>query len=212
MEIPMGGFTFREMLLNSWPIVSVLTIMSVVSLTVILDRFSALRRAQLNAAALTANLVKIIKAHGMAAALEYCQRFSQPAAKVMAAIIIRGGERDEQERAGQYALQAEINRLESYVPILGTVGSTAPFIGLLGTVLGIIKAFQDIAINAGAGPEIVSAGIAEALIATAFGLLVAIPAVMFYNYCVHKIQRITQEIDLAAYEIIEQISGTGNAQ
>ncbi len=202
----MGGFTFREMLLNSWPIVSVLVVMSIISLTVILDRFTVLRRARLNAMALAANLVKIIKAQGAGAALEYCQRFSQPAAKVMEAIIIRGGARDDRERAGQYALQTEINRLEAYVQILGTIGSTAPFVGLLGTVMGIIKAFQDIAINAGAGPEIVSAGISEALITTAFGLLVAIPAVMFYNYCVNKVQRLTQEIDLATYEVIEQLS------
>jgi len=209
----MGGFTLREMLLNSWPIVSVLAIMSIVSLTVILDRFSILRRARLNAFVLAANLGKILKAHGADAALEYCQRFSQPAAKVMTAIIIRGGGREDQERAGQYALQTEINRLEAYVPILGTIGSTAPFVGLLGTVLGIIKSFQDIAIHSGAGPEIVSAGLSEALVATAFGLMVAIPAVIFYNYCVNKIQRMTQEIDLATYEIIEQLSGqTGNQQ
>lgn len=207
----MGGFTFREMLLNSWPIVSILLIMSVVSLTVILDRFTVLRRARLNAKGLAGNLVKIIRAQGAAAALEYCQRFSQPAARVMAAVIIHGGGRQERERAGQYALQAEINRMEAYVPILGTVGATAPFVGLLGTVLGIIKAFQDIAINAGAGPEIVSAGIAEALIATAFGLMVAIPAVMFYNYCVNTIQRMTQEIDLAAYEVIEEMENRGRA-
>ncbi|MDD5483863.1 MAG: MotA/TolQ/ExbB proton channel family protein [Kiritimatiellae bacterium] len=206
----MGGFTFREMLLNSWPIISVLAIMSVISLTIILDRFSVLRRARLNAAALAANLLKITRSHGLPAALEYCRRFSQPAANVMAAVIMRGGGREAMERAGQHALQAEINRLETYVPILGTVGSTAPFIGLLGTVLGIIKSFQDIAIHSGGGPEVVSAGIAEALIATAFGLLVAIPAVMFYNYCVHKIQRMTQEIDLAAYEIIEELQRTGN--
>lgn len=207
----MGGFTFREMLLNSWPIISILVVMSIISLTVILDRFTALRRAQLNAAAFGANLAKIIKAHGLGAALEYCRRFSQPLAKVMAEIIMCAGGRASKERIGQHALQTEINRLEAYVPILGTVGSTAPFIGLLGTVLGIIKSFQDIAIHAGAGPEIVSAGIAEALIATAFGLMVAIPAVMFYNYCVHKIQRLTQEIDLAAFEIIDQLSGTESA-
>ncbi len=208
----MGGFGFRDMLLNSWPIISVLAVMSIISLTVILDRFTVLRRARLNAAALAANLGKLLKSHGAAAALEYSNRFSQPAAKVMAAVLLCGGGRESKERAAQHALQAEINRLESYVPILGTIGSTAPFVGLLGTVLGIIKSFQDIAVNAGGGPEIVSAGIAEALIATAFGLMVAIPAVIFYNYCVQRIQRMTQEIDIAAFEVIEQLSGTGNAQ
>ena len=86
----MGGFTFREMLLNSWPIISVLGIMSIISLTVILDRFTVLRRARLNAMGLAGNLLKILKANGSAEAVEYCQRFSQPAAKVMEAIIIHG--------------------------------------------------------------------------------------------------------------------------
>ena len=72
--------------------------------------------------------------------------------------------------------------------------------------MGIIKAFQSIAMNVGAGPEIVSAGIAEALITTAFGLLVAIPAVIFYNYCVRTIQRMAQEIDIASYMVIEALS------
>lgn len=208
----MGGFTFREMLLNSWPVMSVLVIMSVISLTVILDRFTILRRARLNAAGFAGNLAKILTSHGLNAGLEYCRRFSKPLARVMAIIIIREGGREVKERAAQHALQAEINRLEAYVPILGTIGSIAPFVGLLGTVLGIIKAFQDIAIHAGAGPEVVSAGIAEALIATAFGLIVAIPAVMFYNYCVQRIQRLTQEIDLAAYEIIDLLSGAEKPQ
>jgi biopolymer transport protein ExbB/TolQ len=204
----MGGFTFREMLLTSWPIITILVIMSIVSLTVILDRFALLRRVRLNTTLFTANLKKIIQTHGLSAAFDYCRRFSQPVARVMASIITAGGDRETKERAAQHALQAEINRLEAYVPVLGTVGSTAPFVGLLGTVLGIIKSFQDIAIHSGAGPEVVSAGIAEALIATAFGLIVAIPAVMFYNYFVHKIQRLAQEIDLATFELIELLSDT----
>ena len=96
--------------------------------------------------------------------------------------------------------------LEKYVPILGTIAGTAPFVGLLGTVIGIIKAFHDISVNVGGGPEVVSAGIAEALITTAFGLVVAIPAVMAFNYFIHKVQKVAEEIDLAAYELIERLS------
>jgi len=203
----MGGFALREMLINSWPILSVLLIMSVISLTIILDRITTLHRARLNARAFVAGLIKIIREQGAARAAEYCQRVPKPVAIVAARILLQAGDREARERAGRYALQAQINRLESYVSVLGTIGSTAPFVGLLGTVTGIIKAFQALAIDAGAGPEVVSAGVAEALITTAFGLIVAIPAVMFYNYCVRQIEIFTQDIDLAMYDLIETFSG-----
>ena len=75
-----------------------------------------------------------------------------------------------------------------HVNFLGSVGSNAPFIGLLGTVLGILKSFADLAVASGRGPHVVMAGISEALIATAVGLVVAIPAVVFYNICKTRIQ------------------------
>ncbi len=202
----MHGFMLREMLLNGWPVLSVLLIMSVVSLTVILDRVTTLRRAQCQALPFIAELLRIIREQGLERAIAYCQRLSKPVAAVAAKILLQPGDRAARERAGRYALQEQINRLESFVAILGTIGSTAPFVGLFGTVIGVIKAFQDIAMSAGAGPEVVSAGIAEALIATAFGLLVAIPAVMFYNYCIRRIETLAQDIDRAAYELIEALS------
>lgn len=72
-------------------------------------------------------------------------------------------------------------KLERFVSILGTIGSNAPFVGLLGTVLGIIRAFHEMSTSGIAGMENMSGGIAEALVATAIGLLVAIPAVVFFN-------------------------------
>lgn len=202
----MSGFMFQEMIAHGWPILSILLIMSVISVTVILDRITTLRRARLNAPDFVAVVIRMIREQGTAQAVEYCRRIPKPVAAVAARILLQTGNREARERAGRYALQAQINRLESFVSILGTIGSTAPFVGLFGTVMGIIRAFQDIAVNVGAGPEVVSAGIAEALIATAFGLLVAIPAVMFYNYCVRKIETLTQEIDLAMYDLIEALA------
>ena len=81
-------------------------------------------------------------------------------------------------------------RMERYLMILGTMGNNAPFIGLFGTVLGIIKAFHDLAASGGGsgGATAVMAGIAEALVATAMGLLVAIPAVIAYNYFNKKVK------------------------
>lgn len=79
--------------------------------------------------------------------------------------------------------------LEKNLLVLGTLGNNAPFIGLFGTVLGIIKAFNDLAIAGTSGPSIVMRGVSEALVATAVGLLIAIPAVAFYNYFQGRIKR-----------------------
>lgn len=85
-------------------------------------------------------------------------------------------------RALERQSQRESATLKKGLPVLATVGSTAPFVGLLGTVMGIVNAFQSMAQSGSGGLGTVSAGIAEALITTAFGLIVAIPAVMLYNY------------------------------
>jgi biopolymer transport protein ExbB len=82
--------------------------------------------------------------------------------------------------------------LERRLSFLGTLGANAPFIGLFGTVLGIIHAFKDLALTEGGGGPAVMAGIAEALVATAVGLLVAIPAVMMYNFF-HRRLHVVQE-------------------
>ncbi len=97
------------------------------------------------------------------------------------------------------------NVVERGMNFLGTVGSNAPFIGLFGTVLGIIKAFHDLSQNAAGGIGVVMAGIADALIATAVGLLVAIPAVVAYNFFQAKVNNTMENIeriaDLLAVEI-----------
>ncbi len=86
--------------------------------------------------------------------------------------------------------------LEKHLGFLATIGSNAPYIGLLGTVLGIMKAFNDLAQNTEAGQQTVMAGISLALVATAAGLFVAIPAVMSYNYFLKKVKSILLNLDL----------------
>ena len=89
-------------------------------------------------------------------------------------------------------IRAQVSGLSHFVTALGTIGSVAPFVGLFGTVVGIIHAFKAISDNAGGGPAVVANGIAEALITTALGLFVAIPAVVAYNAFTNKIGRITE--------------------
>ena len=86
---------------------------------------------------------------------------------------------------------------------LATIGATAPFVGLLGTVVGIITAFQGIAATGSGGLGAVSAGISEALVETALGLVVAIPAVWFYNYLTGRIEYFNVEMDNSSSEMVD---------
>lgn len=99
------------------------------------------------------------------------------------------------ERALRRASTSEITHLESMVPFLATTGSTAPFVGLFGTVIGIMISFMKITAEGSAGMEVVSQGISEALIATAIGLLAAIPAVIAYNYFLRQIRVLSSEME-----------------
>ncbi len=101
---------------------------------------------------------------------------------------------DNLERSIRKAVETEVSDLESRLPILATTGSTGPFIGLFGTVWGIMGSFQQIGRTGSASLAAVAPGISEALITTAIGLAAAIPAVVLYNYFVSQIRR--QEISL----------------
>jgi len=110
---------------------------------------------------------------------------------------------DTVRRAIQRAAALTASDLKRMVPALATVGSTAPFVGLLGTVVGIINAFTGIATTGSGGLGAVSAGIAEALVETALGLVVAIPAVWFYNYLTGRIEYFNVEMDNSSSELVD---------
>jgi biopolymer transport protein ExbB len=191
-------------MMHGWPVLSVLLIVSIISMTIILERWILLRNARLNPRAFVARILDLLESGSASKALQLCDQYPQPIAKVVSEVLLQPGGREDKERAMRHAIQEQIFHLEQRIPFLGTIGSTAPFIGLLGTVAGIIKSFRDIAMNAGGGPDVVSAGIAEALVTTAFGLLVAIPAVMFYNYFINSIRRLSEDLELSVYYLIEK--------
>ena len=105
------------------------------------------------------------------------------------------GDIENVERALRRASITEVTHLESMVPFLATTGSTAPFVGLFGTVIGIMISFMQISATGAAGMDVVSQGISEALIATAIGLMAAIPAVIAYNYFLRRIRVLSSEME-----------------
>jgi biopolymer transport protein TolQ len=114
-------------------------------------------------------------------------------------------ERAYLERVVGHIMQGQISRQEAYLPFLATTGNVTPFIGLLGTVLGIIDAFQEIGKLGTASIAAVAPGVAEALIATAAGLLTAIPAVIAYNYFLTRIRKSVFRAESFSIELLNAL-------
>jgi biopolymer transport protein TolQ len=110
------------------------------------------------------------------------------------------------ERTAGHLSHSQLSRLESYLPFLATTGNITPFIGLLGTVMGIIDAFREIGAQGTASIAAVAPGVAEALIATAAGLFTAIPAVIAYNYFLSRIRRTAFRLDTVTIELMTSLS------
>jgi len=110
------------------------------------------------------------------------------------------------ERAASHLAQSQLSRLETYLPFLATTGNITPFVGLLGTVMGIIDAFREIGTQGTASISAVAPGVAEALVATAAGLFAAIPAVIAYNYFLSRIRRTAFRLDSVTIEILSSFS------
>jgi biopolymer transport protein ExbB len=162
-----------------------LILMSIISVTVVLERLWSLKNISSMTLRVTESLVEPIKKGQRDLAIAICKQNSQcPAGRIFLNVLEREGSQ-RLETANAFAAEAmfeETQKLRKHLWILGTVASSAPFIGLLGTVVGIIKSFESMAIAGTGGFAVVAAGISEALVATALGLAVAIVAVIFYNY------------------------------
>lgn len=116
-------------------------------------------------------------------------------------------ERRYLEQVVRYLVQDQITRQETYLPFLATTGNITPFIGLLGTVVGVIHAFQRIGVEGTASIAAVAPGVSEALVATAAGLFAAIPAVVGYNYYLSRIRRITFGVEAFGIEFLNALEG-----
>jgi biopolymer transport protein TolQ len=109
------------------------------------------------------------------------------------------------ERTAAHVSDSQLSNLESYLPFLATTGNITPFVGLLGTVMGIIDAFREIGLQGTASIAAVAPGVAEALVATAAGLFTAIPAVIAYNYFLTRIRRTTFRLDAVTVELLASL-------
>lgn len=175
----------------------ILLIMSVLSVGMIFERSFALRRVSAESARVRRKIKAALQGNSVEDFEDIARDPSSLEGKA-ASYALRhmrdSGSKGVEELFNTFAL-SERPDLERFLNFLATVGSNAPYIGLFGTVLGIMKAFQDLASAPEAGQQTVMAGISIALIATATGLFVAIPAVIFYNYYSKKVKGILQSLE-----------------
>ncbi len=167
-----------------WLLVS----LSVISLAICLERLWYFRRHSVQKATLLADMQALLRER---AGAELDQGLAPPSHDVAA--------------AAEGAKAREKLRLERNLSFLATLGSNAPFVGLFGTVLGIIKAFHDLAGSQGGGPSVVMSGISEALVATAVGLLVAIPAVVAFNYFNRRVRAFMCKVEWTAHLAVDEL-------
>jgi biopolymer transport protein ExbB/biopolymer transport protein TolQ len=195
-------------------VVVVLLIMSVYSIWVMVERFIVFQKAKNQSLKLLGALSNLLTRSDYGQAIEVTKKFkSSHLAKVIAAGLLEfeASRRDKRSADPEVAIEAArqgmdrtamitVAEMKENLGALATIGATAPFVGLFGTVMGIVHAFEKMA-TSGGGIASVSAGIAEALITTAFGLFVAIPAVWAYNYFQNRVDRFTVEMSNSGSEM-----------
>lgn len=198
-------------------IIFTLAIMSVWSLTIMFQKWWTIRRAQAETKKFAPEFSQFLEEDNLTEAIKLAEGYKKShVARVLGnalsevkPLIMDGSvtvaDINSAERAVEREMLMTIVDLKRGLGVLATTGATAPFVGLLGTTMGIVNAFTGMASSGSGGLSAISAGIAEALITTAFGLLVAIPAVWMFNYFSTKIDNLTAEMTYTSKEMIDYL-------
>ena len=198
------GFT----LLGSEWVLWVLIGLSLLSVTIMVERGIFLGAGRVDFEALAQELLGFLKEGNAAGARKALVGQRAPESQVAAAGLEQYERGSEAMSEAMASVKSRLRLdLERNLGVLGTLGNNAPFIGLFGTVLGIIKAFADLAHNQTGGAAAVMSGISEALVATAVGLMVAIPAVIAYNYFQGRIRASLGRVDAVAHLLLSAVAG-----
>jgi biopolymer transport protein ExbB len=202
------GLSVLDMIQTGWIATYPLILFSVVTLSIVLERVWSLRNLVSGTLSLAHTICPPLERGDFKGALQTTEgEAATPAGRIFADVLAR-----HQSESMEYLSDLtedkrfeELEALKGPLWVLGTIGSSAPFIGLFGTVVGIVKAFHNMAIMGSGGFSVVAAGISEALIATALGLVVAIIAVIFYNYFQTRIERVESALTIASNRVLDAI-------
>jgi biopolymer transport protein ExbB/TolQ len=195
--------TISNLIRDEWAILSLLLVWSIAGLTIICERIYSLWKVLPKSEMFKAQVIEAIEAGDLPKAQALCETSNDPLAVVYGRgfkVFAKTPHKTTEAVMSQRTVA--IGTFKRYLWALGTVGSSAPFVGLFGTVVGILKAFQSMSVAGTGGFKVVSQGIAAALVATAAGLLVAIYAIIAYNYFVARVGAIAIEYKVFCEEFL----------
>ncbi len=181
---------------------------SIVALGVFLERLWSLRKKKVIPQEFLMEIVDMVAKGKIGEAITYCKRSDASIAHIAYAGIENYGKRREliKERMEEVG-KREVANLERYINVIGTIAGVAPLLGLLGTVSGMIKSFNVISLQGVADPGSLAGGISEALITTAAGLVVAIPAFVMYRYLRNRVDSLVVEMEEISVRMVELLKG-----
>jgi biopolymer transport protein ExbB len=200
-----ASMSFFEILSQGGILMFPLFLLSILAIYVIAERWRTLDNSKMDVNSMLNNIESLLKSGSQQRAIQYCEEFDKPLARILKSGIRRLGRpiRDI-EQAIHNAGKKEIYQLEKRMNWLATIASVAPLIGFTGTVTGMIRAFMDIqSLQGNVNPSVLAGGIWEALITTATGLIVGIIALGFYNYLVGKVNRMVFELENASADFVD---------
>ncbi len=186
----------------------ILLVCSMVLLAFVIERWWFYHKMRVDSNKFMDSIQKFINAGKFMEAINFCENTPGAVPVVMkTGLINRYLHKPDLEELMISARMEQMIKMERFLNILGTLGNISPLIGLFGTVVGIIRAFHDLAASGSGGPAVVAAGISEALVATAAGLMVAIPAVVFYNYFTKEMKTIVMNMDICSRRLLVMLTG-----
>ena len=194
---------FRRGGVFMWPLLAC----SIAALAVILERLFTMQRARTHTRRFMNRLLTALREKGVEEALEICTRTRGPVASILHSGLLKAEKGTEAvEKAIETAGVLEMSFLQRGLIVLASVTTIAPLLGFLGTVSGMIHAFDAIAQAEQVTAQLVASGVREALITTAAGLMVAIPAQIFYHYFLTRIDRFVSEMEEASAELVDVLA------
>jgi biopolymer transport protein ExbB/TolQ len=202
----MGQSGIKDILVAGGPILGFMVLLSIYCIGLIWERWKFMGRSTGGYQDFLAKVRTFSSTGKLPEAAALAKQYKGLAAGVVLATLSGPINREDRHRAAQRAIARAVSELERGIGTLGTIATVAPFIGLFGTVVGVMRAFHDLASAAGAGPGLVAVGISEALVTTAGGLLVAIPAVAAFNHFNQRITRFQEDLGWIVEEILEGLS------